>query len=62
MDLSKDAEDVGNEEIGKYDRGDDPCCEALDKPVDLPGPALDATKWDEVGGGAEAPNPMKDDA
>jgi hypothetical protein len=62
MDLPKDAKDIGNEETGKYDRGDDPCCEALDKPVDLPGLALDAAERNEICGGGETADPVKDDA
>ena len=62
MDLAEDAEDVGNEDRSKYDRGDDPCCEALDKPVDLPGPALDAAERDKVCGGGETADPVKDNA
>ena len=58
----EDSEDMGNEEAGKDDWGDDPRCETLDEPVDLPRPALDAAEGDEVGGGGETSNPVKDDA
>jgi hypothetical protein len=53
---------VRNEEEGHHGRGDDPGGEALDDPVDLPGPALDLAEWDEVGGGGEAPDQVVDDA
>ena len=58
----QDAEEVWNQKACKDERRDDPRGEALDEPVDLPGPALDAAEGDEVGSGGEAPNPVKDDA
>jgi len=58
----EDAEDVGDEQPGEDDGRDDPCGEALDEPVNLPRPALDAAEGDEVGGGGETSNPVKDDA
>ena len=58
----KDAEEVGDEEGGEDDGGDDPCGEALDEPVDLPRPAPDAAEGNEVGGGCETADPVKDDS
>ena len=58
----QDAGEVGDEDVGEHGRGDDPRGEALDDPVDLPRPALDAAEGDEVGGGAEAADPVEDDA
>ena len=58
----EDAEEVGDEQRGEDDRREDPCGEALDEPVDLPRPALDAAEGDEVGGGGETSNPVEDDA
>ena len=58
----EDGRDVGNEDIGEDDRRYDPRGEALDEPVDLPRPALDAAEWDEIGGGGKASNPVEDDA
>jgi len=62
VDLAKNAEDVRNEDTGEYDGGDDPSGEALDKPVDLPGPALDSAERDEICGGGQTADPVKDDA
>jgi len=59
---AEDAEEVWDEEAGEYDGRDDPRGEALDKPVDLPRPTLDGAEGDEVGGGGEAADPVKDDA
>ena len=53
---------VRDEDGGQHRRRDDPGGEALDEPVHLPRPALDPAEWDEVGGGAEAANPVKDNA
>src|SRR5207248_1831401 len=58
----QDVEDVWDEDVGEDDRRDDPCGEALDEPVNLPRPALDAAEGDEVGGGGETSNPVKDNA
>jgi hypothetical protein len=55
-------QEVGDKDAGEQRGRDDPCGEALDDPVDLPRPALDAAEWDEVGGGAEAADPVEDDA
>ena len=60
--MCEDAEEVRDEEGGEDERGDDPGGEALDEPVDLPGPALDSAEGDEVGGGGEAADPVIDDA
>ena len=60
--FAKDADEVGNEDEGEDERGDDPCGEALDDPVDLPRPAPDATEGDEVRGGGETADPVEDDA
>ncbi len=62
VDLVDDAEEIWDEDGAEDDRRDDPCGEALDEPVDLPRPALDAAEGDEVGGGGETSNPVKDDA
>ena len=62
IDLVDDAEEVGDEDRAEDDGGDDPCGEALNEPVDLPRPALDAAEGDEVGGGGETPDPVIDDA
>src|ERR1700734_1512814 len=51
VDLMDDAEEVGDEDGAEEGGRDDPRCEALDEPVDLPRPALDAAEGDEVGGG-----------
>ena len=58
----EDAEEIRDEEGGEDDWRDDPGGEALDKPVDLPRPALDAAEGDEVGGGGETADPVIDDA
>ena len=58
----EDAEDVGDEYVCKDDGCNNPCGEALDEPINLPRPALDAAEGDEVGGGGETSNPVKDDA
>jgi hypothetical protein len=55
-----DGGEMGDEQAGEDGRGDDPGGEALDDPVDLPRPALDAAEGDKVGGGAEAADPMED--
>ena len=34
--FAKDADEVGDEDEGEDERGDDPCGEALDEPIDLP--------------------------
>ena len=60
--FAKDADDVGDEDEGEAEWGDDPCGEALDEPVDLPRPAPDATEGDEVSGGGETAYPVKDDS
>ncbi len=62
VDLVEDAEEIGDEEGAEDERSDDPGGEALDEPVDLPRPALDAAEGDEVGGGGEAADPVEDDA
>ena len=62
VDGAEDAEDVGDEDGGQDGGRDDPGGEALDGPVDLPRPALDSAEGDKVGGGAEAANPVEDDA
>jgi len=62
VDLVNDSKEVGDEDRAEDNRRDDPCGEALDEPVDLPRPALDAAKGDEVGGGGETSNPMIDNA
>jgi len=53
---------VRHEDRCEDDGCDDPRGETLDEPVDLPRPALDAAEGDEVSGGGEASNPVKDDA
>ena len=53
---------MGDEEPGEERRGDEPGGDALDDPVDLPRPALDAAEGDEVRGGAEAADPVEYDA
>lgn len=58
----EDSEDVGDEEPGEDDRRHNPRGEALNKPVDLPRPTLDAAEGDEVSGRGEASYPVKDDA
>ena len=60
--FAKDVDDVGDEDEGEGERGDDPRGETLDEPVDLPRPTPDATEGDEVGGGGEAADPVIDDA
>ena len=60
--LMHDAGEVGDEDVGEDEGRDDPGGESLDDPVDLPRPTLDAAEWDEVSGGAEAANPVEDDA
>ncbi len=62
VDLAEDAEEVGDEEAAEDEGRDDPGGEALDEPVDLPRPALDAAEGDEVGGRGEAADPVIDDA
>jgi len=57
----EDSEGVGDEDPGEDDGCDDPCGEALDEPIDLPRPALDAAEGDEIGGGGESSDPVKDD-
>lgn len=59
--LAEDAEEVGDEDGGEDDGGYDPRGEALDEPIDLPRPALDAAEGNEVGGGGEAADPVIDD-
>ena len=59
---AEDSGDVGNENVGKDERRDDPSGESLDEPVDLPRPALDSAEGDEVCGGSEAADPVIDDA
>ncbi len=56
------AKEVRDEDAGEEGGGDDPGGEALDEPVDLPRPALDAAEGDEVGCGGETADPVKDDA
>lgn len=58
----EDAEEIGDEERGEDHRRDEPGCYSLNEPVDLPGPAFDATEGDEVGSGSEAADPVIDDA
>ena len=60
--FAKNADEVGNEDEGEDEWGDDPCGEALDDPIDLPRPAPDATEGDEVGGGGETAYPVVDNA
>ena len=60
--LVHDAGEMGNEEVPKNRGCNDPCGEALNDPVDLPRPALDSAEWNEVSGGAEAADPVEDDA
>ena len=60
--LAEDGPQVGDEEAGEQGGRDDPGGEALDDPVDLPRPTLDAAEGDEVGGGAEAADPVEDNA
>lgn len=57
-----DAPHVGDEDAGQQGGRDDPGGEALDDPVDLPGPALDLAEGDEVGGGGEAADQVVDDS
>jgi hypothetical protein len=54
----EDAGEVWNEQAGENDRCDDSGGKALDKPVDLPGPALDAAEREEIRRGREAPDPV----
>ena len=58
----EDGEEMGDEDIGEEGGSDEPRGDALDEPVDLPRPTLDATEGDEVGGGGETADPVKDDA
>ena len=58
----KDRCEVWNEETGENDGCEDPCGEALGKPVDFPWPALDAAERDEVRGRCKAADPVIDDA
>ena len=58
----EDGGEMGDEEPGEERWGDEPGGDALDDPVDLPRPALDAAEGDEVSGGAEAADPVEDDA
>jgi hypothetical protein len=58
----QDVKRMRHEDQRQHRRRDQPRGHALDDPVDLPRPALDAAEGDEVRGGAEAADPMKDDA
>ena len=58
----EDSEGVGDEDPCEYDGREDPRGEALDEPIDLPRPALDAAEGDEISGGGESSDPVKDDA
>src|ERR1700733_1051673 len=60
--LMDDTEEIGDEDGAEKGGRDDPRGEALDEPVDLPRPALDAAEGDEVGGGGETSDPVIDDA
>ncbi len=60
--LAQDSKEVRHEDGAEDDGCDDPGGEALDEPVDLPRPALDSTKRNEVGGGGEAADPVVDHA
>ena len=60
--LGDDGPHIGDEDAGQQGGRDDPCGEALDDPVDLPGPALDLAEGDEVGGGGEASDQVVDDS
>ena len=60
--LAEDGPDMRDEDARQQRRRDDPRGKALDEPVDLPRPALDLAEGDEVGSGAEAADPMEDDA
>ena len=60
--LGDDGPQMGDEDAGQQGGRDDPGGEALDDPVDLPGPALDLAEGDEVGGGGEAADQVVDDA
>jgi hypothetical protein len=62
VDLMDDAEEVGDKDGTENNGRDDPCGEALDEPVNLPRPTLDAAEGDEVGSGGEPSDPVKDDA
>jgi hypothetical protein len=55
-------ENPWHEQSGDKGRSEQPRSHALDDPVNLPRPALDSTEGDEVAGGGEAAQPMKDDA
>jgi hypothetical protein len=54
----EDAGEVWNEQAGEKDRSDDSGGKALDEPVDLPGPALDAAEREEIRRGRQAPDPV----
>ena len=56
------ARKMGNEDAREDDWRDDPGGEALNEPVDLPGPALDASEGNEVRSGGKATDPVIDDA
>jgi hypothetical protein len=58
----EDGRDVRHKDICEDDWRYDPRGEALNEPVDLPRPTLDAAEGDEVGGGGKASNPVEDDA
>src|ERR1700689_2668748 len=51
-------EKIWNEYAGENNRRDNPCREALNQPIDLPGPALDTAKGDEVRRGGESSDPV----
>ena len=60
--VGEDLPEVRDEDGGDEGGGEDPGGEALDDPVDLPAPALDAAERDEVCGGGEAADPVVDNA
>ncbi len=51
-----------DQQQGQHHGGDEPRSDALDNPVNFPGPTLDSPKRDEIAGGGEAADPVIDNA
>ena len=58
----KNVEEMGDQQKRQYHRSDEPGGNALDDPVNFPGPALDSTKWNEIAGRSEATDPVIENA
>jgi hypothetical protein len=58
----KDGEQMRDQQQGQHHGGDEPRSDALDNPVNFPGPTLDSPKRYEIAGRREAADPVIDNA